>query len=219
MKQQRFNFTLIELLTVIAIIGILAGLLLPAMQGARVRAKTTACLSNQKQVTAFIATYMNEADGLFMSTSGESWAIPLHRQQLVANAKVLRCPAITNYSSTAYTPTSFTTEAPEVYGAVNHAAGFDFRGTKYLYDGDTLVSPSQLILGCCTVTSTKVPTYNLSFDANGKPYQAHAEFCNFFFLDGHGEKLKQAEFQNKYYPDSGSGTGAVKATGKTFKEQ
>lgn len=53
MKQQRSNFTLTELLAVIAIIAILAGLLIPAINGARVRAKTAACLSNQKQVTAF----------------------------------------------------------------------------------------------------------------------------------------------------------------------
>jgi prepilin-type N-terminal cleavage/methylation domain-containing protein len=46
----RFGFTLVELLVVISIIAMLAGLILPAVNAARENGKRTQCVNNQRQV-------------------------------------------------------------------------------------------------------------------------------------------------------------------------
>lgn len=55
--RRRAAFTLIELLVVVVILGVLIGLLLPSLRGAREAARTVKCLSNQRQIGTALAMY------------------------------------------------------------------------------------------------------------------------------------------------------------------
>lgn len=64
----RQAFTLIEILIAIGIIGLLIGLLLPAMEKARHKAYIDACASNLRQIGQAIAIYSNENRGAYPRT-------------------------------------------------------------------------------------------------------------------------------------------------------
>ena len=75
---KKCNYTLIELLTVIFIIAVLAGLILPATSLVRAKAKRTSCASNLKQVGALAMQFSHDRDGqipLYKVDAGKLYTI------------------------------------------------------------------------------------------------------------------------------------------------
>jgi prepilin-type N-terminal cleavage/methylation domain-containing protein/prepilin-type processing-associated H-X9-DG protein len=63
--QDRRGFTLVELLVVVAIVGILAALLLPAIRNARESAKSLVCVNNLRSLALACHMYANDFNDYF----------------------------------------------------------------------------------------------------------------------------------------------------------
>jgi prepilin-type N-terminal cleavage/methylation domain-containing protein/prepilin-type processing-associated H-X9-DG protein len=67
-RHRQQAFTIIELMVVIAIIAILAGLLLPALSRSKGKASQSVCINNFKQLTLAWKMYADENDGRLVTT-------------------------------------------------------------------------------------------------------------------------------------------------------
>lgn len=93
-QQGRSGFTLVEIMLVVAIIGMLAMLAIPALARARMRSQQTACINNLRQIEAAKAQWA-------METKASASAVPTDADLFGVTNYIRRkpeCPTQGNYS-------------------------------------------------------------------------------------------------------------------------
>ena len=168
---------------VIAIIAILAGMLLPALNSAREKARRISCASNQKQIGLSFQLYTNFPDDVVLPYGGDAAAgdyaakssnglEPLVLNGILTDMKMYICPST---SQKAATYVSTTTSSPFSSGSTTaNDTSLEGLGLTYHYlpamNANTCTSDSGIL-----------------FDgmASGTTSPNHDKFGNILFGDGH----------------------------------
>jgi len=189
------GFTLIELLVVIAIIAILAAILFPVFAKAREKARQTACLSNNRQISTAMMMYLEDWDGQFVTVGhepgegAETWYGPL--QSYVMSDQVFRCPSLRD-DLTMYTDYI-------ISGVLAH--GYPYSGLR---DPAGTIMVSERRAGIPAFGYHPWPADGVTWDSidayvagDGHNWflghiepAAHNEGSNYAFADGHSKWLR-----------------------------
>jgi prepilin-type N-terminal cleavage/methylation domain-containing protein/prepilin-type processing-associated H-X9-DG protein len=197
MRTRPAGFTLIELLVVIAIIAILAGLLLPALSGAKARALRAKCLGNLRQIGLSTVMYAADHDDALPRSqhSRQSWVGTL--QPYLSGTNLHRCPSDRNEKRLySYAINDFLT--PHPYGAES----IDFSKTT------TVPSPTATLFMAETAEEFEGSDhfhfadgldagYSTNAYASQVGIERHDDSANHLFVDGHVESLQWLEVQTQ----------------------
>lgn len=227
------HFTLVEVLVVVGIISVLAGLLIPAVGMARQAGRRTECVSNQGQLMKLLTVTMQADDNYLVSGNqygkpddgdpyNPAWTRYLHiEKNRLTNLKGFRCPALpTNFDpdlrdvqDNGQYKSALGVVASKITEAGKKFCGFDFRGSKRLSVSTYTISPSQLVIGGCSGSQDSqkklIPHASLLFPKKSKShdghfYVVHGDEFNMFFLDGHVESVTPEKAKKNFVPMSNS---------------
>lgn len=110
MNQRREGFTVIETMTVIAIIAILAAILFPVFARAREKARRVSCISNLAQLRIAMAMYAQDHAGWFPLPNRLGALMPYAK-----NSQLFKCPSSSPrsevYEDGSYVDAAYLTDA------------------------------------------------------------------------------------------------------------
>jgi len=154
----RAGFTLIELLVVVGIIGVLVGLLIPAVQAAREAGRRTQCVANLRQIGLAMASY-ESVHGMFppdqlvdrngvgvTDYSGFLFILPQLEQQALYSAMNTDFHRFESAESPTLENGTVRNTRLAVYlcpsdGEPNHRCSYRFNRGRFHAGGDVLNSP------------------------------------------------------------------------------
>jgi prepilin-type N-terminal cleavage/methylation domain-containing protein/prepilin-type processing-associated H-X9-DG protein len=189
-------FTLIELLIVIAIIGILASMLLPALSQAKSRSQQTRCINNLKQLGLMTLMYAQDHNGLVQIDSplepSATWGSILSTNQNVRTKDIFLCPI--------YAPRQFTNWV-QIYG-VRLDPPEEYRTGEFgeFLKIDKIFQPSEYLHLADTTSRGRggkgaVQYYFFRARSEKEVHARHAQKADGWFVDGHAEACKRQRLE------------------------
>jgi len=197
-KARPFDFTLLELLIVIAIIAVLASMLLPALGKSREMGKRILCGSNMKNVGLGIIMYTNDWNTYTpVAWDGNtSWTKKIYDEYVKGKAIIFQCPS----GNIATISPDFSSNWDKTYGMFYSNSGSPFYGmgswltyvkttqfipiSQHVMLTDTINLSDTLLRQCYTVGSNQA--------YNSKIQLRHLKASNMFFADGHMDSGKSS---------------------------
>ena len=199
------GFTLLELLVVVAIIGVLAGLLLPALSRAREAARSVQCLGQMRQIAMALRLYADDHGDEFPRSQHSAFAhgqLPWGRA--LATGLGATAAAWTNLFQGVYHCPGDRRVTPWSYGLnVYFELGpdDDYSGKPETWRRLTLVPrPSGTVLyseSSSTADHLMAHFWTRADDASEVAGLRHGRRSNYLFVDGHAASR---EFRATYDP-------------------